>query len=81
MPSENRTVLLTADISNVLMCVTDLLSSICENAQELLGFCLHSKSKVLKDVHSKCEELLVCLILRGSPLDVLYKVEWKNNNI
>lgn len=77
MPSKNRTVLLTVDISNVLMCVTDLLSSVCENAQELLGLCLHSKSKVLRDVHSKCEDLLICLILRGSPLDVLYKVELK----
>lgn len=75
MPSENRTLLLVADISNVLMCVIDLLASVCENAKELLGLLLHSKSKVIRDIHSKCQDLLVCMILRGSPLDVLYKVK------
>lgn len=74
LPSKNRTVLMTVDISNVLVCVKNLLSSVCQNAKELLGVYPHSHSKVLKDIHSKCQDLLLCLILRGSPLDALYKV-------
>lgn len=74
-PSENRNLLLTVDISNVLMCAANLLPAICDEAEELLGFSLHSRSKILRDIHVKCQELLLCLILRGSPLDSLYKVK------
>lgn len=62
------------DISNLLLCVANLLPAICDNAEQLLGFCLQSHSKILRDIHVKCQELLLCLIVRGSSLDILYKV-------
>ncbi|XP_017769023.1 PREDICTED: uncharacterized protein KIAA0825 [Nicrophorus vespilloides] len=73
-PSEYRTPLHTTDISNLLLCVYKLLPSICNSREELMGMHLNSQSKILRDVHSKCQELLTCLILRGSPLESLYKV-------
>lgn len=72
LPSSGRSSLLVTDISNLLLCVRQILPSICNDAVELMG--CTSQNKVLHDVHAKCHELLVCLILRGSPLSTLYKV-------
>lgn len=44
-----------------------------------MGFSLNTQSKILRDIHVKCQELLMCLILRGSPLDALYKVQLDEN--
>lgn len=56
---------------NLLSCVNEILPSICNNATELLGF---SDSKIHRDIHCKCNQLLLCLILRGCPLPALYKI-------
>ncbi|XP_021923191.1 uncharacterized protein LOC110831470 isoform X2 [Zootermopsis nevadensis] len=72
IPSSGRSLLLVTDVSNLLLCVRQILPSICSDASELIGRNL--RNKVLRDVHAKCYELLVCLILRGSPLSALYKV-------
>ncbi|KAL0278516.1 UNVERIFIED_CONTAM: hypothetical protein PYX00_000321 [Menopon gallinae] len=71
-PSPARSLLLITDISNVLMCVNELLPSICNDASELLG--LNGGSKILRDIHSKCHQLLICFVLRGCPLSTLFKV-------
>ncbi|KAH0815199.1 hypothetical protein GEV33_007591 [Tenebrio molitor] len=73
-PSEARSRLLVVDISNLLLCIAQLLPSICEKAEELIGLNLTNKSKILRDIHTKCQELLNCLILRGTSLDILQKV-------
>lgn len=65
------------DISNLLLCVAKLLPSICSQAEDLLGMSLTSQSKILRDIHIKCQELMACLIVRGAPLDTLYKVSLK----
>ncbi|XP_023018112.2 uncharacterized protein KIAA0825 isoform X1 [Leptinotarsa decemlineata] len=72
--SEARSQLLAVDISNLLLCVAQLLPSICESAKELIGLSLHTSSKILRDIHTKCQELLICLLMRGSPLEDLFKV-------
>ncbi|XP_063912179.1 uncharacterized protein LOC135129022 isoform X1 [Zophobas morio] len=73
-PSEARSKLLVVDISNLLLCIAQLLPCICDRAEELVGLNLNSKSKILRDIHTKCQELLNCLVLRGASLDVLHKV-------
>nr|CAD7265349.1 unnamed protein product [Timema shepardi] len=72
MPSRGRSSLLVADVSNLLVCVHQLLPAICCESEELVG--RRTTNKVLRDVHTKCHELLCCLLLRGCPLAVLYKV-------
>ncbi|XP_044763067.1 uncharacterized protein LOC123320001 [Coccinella septempunctata] len=73
-PSEHRTKLLIADLSNLLLCVAQLLPSVCDSAEEYMGISLNNKSKILRDIHSKCQELLYCLILKGAPLDILKRL-------
>ncbi|KAJ8922033.1 hypothetical protein NQ315_008673 [Exocentrus adspersus] len=74
-PSEARSKLLVVDISNLLLCVAQLLPSICDTAKDFIGLSYHNNgSKILRDIHTKCQELLTCLLLRGSSLNDLYKV-------
>lgn len=73
-PSECRSQLLTVDISNLLLCIAQLLPTICNSADEFIGLAINSQSKILRDIHAKSQELLTCLLLRGCSLDVLYKV-------
>ncbi|KAL1505958.1 hypothetical protein ABEB36_005401 [Hypothenemus hampei] len=77
-PSEARTELLLVDVSNVLFCVAQMLPSICDSAEELSNSVLNGKSKTLRDIHVKCQELYACFLLRGAPLDSLFKI-FKNN--
>lgn len=73
-PSFARTKLLAVDISNLLFCVGQLLPSVCSNAEELIGLSFSPQKKIIRDIHAKCQELLICLILRCSAFDTLYKV-------
>ncbi|KAJ8922072.1 hypothetical protein NQ315_008713 [Exocentrus adspersus] len=74
-PSEARSQLLVVDISNLLLCIAQLLPSICDTAKDFIGLSYHNNgSKILRDIHTKCQELLTCLLLRGSSLNDLYKV-------
>ncbi|XP_063226747.1 uncharacterized protein LOC134533250 isoform X2 [Bacillus rossius redtenbacheri] len=70
-PSRARGLLLGTDVSNVLLCVRQLLPAVCGDSEELVGRRL--RSKVLRDVHAKCHQLLCCLLARACPLPVLYK--------
>lgn len=72
LPSKGRSPLLVTDVSNLLLCVRQILPAICNDASELIG--CTQRNKVVRDIHAKCHELLVCLIFRGSPLSTLYKV-------
>lgn len=73
-PSEARTQLLIADMSNLLLCIAQLLPSVCDDAEEYMGICLNTRSKILRDIHCKSQELFYCLILKGAPLDNLKRV-------
>ncbi|XP_030762018.1 uncharacterized protein LOC115886854 [Sitophilus oryzae] len=77
-PSEARSELLLVDISNLLLCVAQLLPSICDSAEEFIGLPGSNKSKILRDIHVKCHDLFCCFLLRGAPLDTLHKVFRKN---
>ncbi|KAH1027558.1 hypothetical protein HUJ05_001042, partial [Dendroctonus ponderosae] len=74
LPSEARTELLLVDISNLLFCVAQLLPSICDTVQDLTGSGQITKSKMLRDVHVKCQQLYCCFLLRGTSLDTLHKI-------
>ncbi|XP_066248590.1 LOW QUALITY PROTEIN: uncharacterized protein KIAA0825 homolog [Euwallacea similis] len=79
VPTEARNQLLLVDVTNLLMCVAQLLPTICETAEELLGTQIEKiKSKILRDIHVKCQELYVCLLLRGASLDSLQK-QYRNH--
>lgn len=74
MPSRSRSQLLLVDVSNILLCVGELLPTICENGEAFIGLNITNQSKIIRDIHSKCQELFCCLLLRGVTLGVLYKV-------
>lgn len=69
-----RSQLVLVDISNLLMCMADILPSVCENGEALAGLNITQQSKSIRDIHCKCHELFVILLSRGIPLGGLYKV-------
>ncbi|EAA04005.4 AGAP007105-PA [Anopheles gambiae str. PEST] len=77
VPSRARSPLLLVDVSNVLLCVCELLPAICANGEAFVGLNLPSQSKIIRDIHAKCQELFCCLLLRGIPLGALYKIAKK----
>lgn len=72
--SQARSQLLLVDISNLLLCVANILPSVCENGEELAGLNITQQSKSIRDIHCKCQELFVILLMRGIPLGSMYKV-------
>ncbi|XP_062709375.1 uncharacterized protein LOC134288458 [Aedes albopictus] len=80
VPSRARSMLLLVDVSNILLCVGELLPAICENGEGFVGLNITNQSKIIRDIHSKCQELFCCLLLRGVPLGVLYKITKKGVN-
>ncbi|XP_049544819.1 uncharacterized protein KIAA0825 homolog [Anopheles darlingi] len=76
-PSRARSMLLLVDISNVLLCVGELLPAICGNGEAFIGLNLPNQSKIIRDIHAKSQELFCCLLLRGIPLGALYKIAKK----
>ncbi|XP_056629865.1 uncharacterized protein KIAA0825 [Diorhabda sublineata] len=81
VPSETRNQLIVVDISNVLMCIAELLPALCDNAKELTGTSYNTGTKILRDIHTKCQELYTCLLLRAAPIDILNKVFHKGLDI
>lgn len=73
-PSACRSKLFAVDISNLLLCITELLPAVCETGEEYAGLALNMQNHTIRDIHSKCQELFFCLLLRGAPLDTLNKV-------
>ncbi|XP_055373568.1 uncharacterized protein LOC129606945 [Condylostylus longicornis] len=74
IPSFARSQLLLCDVTNILFCVSELLASISENGEAYIGLQLANQSKIIRDIHAKCQELFACLLLRGAPLGVLFKL-------
>ena len=74
VPSKARSQLLLVDVANVLLCAAEFLPSICEHGEGYIGLNISSLSKMVRDVHAKCHELFCCLLLRGAPLGILYKL-------
>lgn len=73
VPSQARSQLLLVDISNLLLCVADILPSVCETGEEYAGLNVSKLSKSIRDIHCKCQELFIILLMRGISLGSLYK--------
>ncbi|XP_046736558.1 uncharacterized protein LOC124405560 isoform X4 [Diprion similis] len=73
-PSLARCQQLWADVFNVLCCTANLSPATFVSANEMVGFNVNRLSIISRDIHSKCGELLVSLLLRGTPLNILYQV-------
>lgn len=74
VPSLSRSQLVLVDIVNLILCVADILPSVCENGEAFVGLNITQQNKSIRDIHCKCHELFVILLLRGIPLGTLYKV-------
>ncbi|XP_063706631.1 uncharacterized protein LOC134835643 [Culicoides brevitarsis] len=74
LPSKARAQLLMVDICNILLCCGELLPAICDNGEAYVGLNITNQHKIVRDIHSKCQELFLCLLLRGIPIGDLYKV-------
>ncbi|KAK0163780.1 hypothetical protein PV328_002475 [Microctonus aethiopoides] len=72
-PSLARSDQFWADAFNVLSCTAHLSLSACSNADELIGIHMNKLPIIMRDIHAKCRELLICLLLRGTPLKILYQ--------
>lgn len=79
-PSEKRSSLVLVDVCNLLLCVAELLASVSESGEAYVGLNITNQSKIIRDVHAKCQELFCCLLLRGVPLGTLYKVLHKGTS-
>ncbi|XP_015123677.1 uncharacterized protein LOC107045817 [Diachasma alloeum] len=73
-PSLQRSEQFWADAFNVLSCTSYLALSACDDGDELIATRTNKLSIVMRDIHAKCGELLVCLLLRGTPLKLLYQI-------
>ncbi|XP_026295976.1 uncharacterized protein KIAA0825 homolog isoform X3 [Apis mellifera] len=73
-PSLARAEQFWTDAFNVLCCTGYLALAVCVNANEMIGMKLNKLPTAIRDIHTKCNELLICLLLRGTPLQELYQV-------
>lgn len=79
MPSQARSQLLLVDLCNILLCLAELVPSICDSGEALVGLNMTNQSKSIRDIHAKCHDIFCCLLFRGAPLGVLYKVLKKSS--
>ncbi|KAI4500810.1 hypothetical protein M0802_004021 [Mischocyttarus mexicanus] len=61
------------DAFNVLCCTGYLSLGACTESAEMIGTKSNKLPTVIRDLHAKCNELLVCLLFRGTPLEDLYQ--------
>ncbi|KAJ8673920.1 hypothetical protein QAD02_005182 [Eretmocerus hayati] len=73
-PSLARSMQFWSDAFNVLRCTAYLSLSACNSGDEMKGCNVKKLSTYARDIHAKCNELLICLLLRGAPLEVLFQV-------
>ncbi|CAH2070976.1 unnamed protein product, partial [Iphiclides podalirius] len=71
--TEATTPLLLNDILNILLCVAQLLPSICASGADLAGLEVSKQTRDVRDVHAKCNELFKCMIYRGAELHFLHQ--------
>ncbi|XP_076763082.1 uncharacterized protein LOC143430614 [Xylocopa sonorina] len=72
-PSLARSEQFWTDAFNVLRCTGYLALDACVTANEMLGIKLNKLPTAIRDIHTKCNELLVSLLLRGTSLQDLYQ--------
>ncbi|KAL0832981.1 hypothetical protein ABMA28_001105 [Loxostege sticticalis] len=65
--------LLLNDVLNILLCVAQLLPSICSTGSDLAGLDVKQQTRDVRDVHSKCNELFKCLVYRGAELHFIHQ--------
>ncbi|XP_043581466.1 uncharacterized protein LOC122567202 isoform X4 [Bombus pyrosoma] len=78
-PSLARSEQFWTDAFNVLCCTGYLALGACASANEMIGVKLNRLPTAIRDIHAKCNELLICLLLRGTPLRELYQVLFMND--
>ncbi|XP_063360569.1 uncharacterized protein LOC134649661 [Cydia amplana] len=71
--TEASTPTLINDILNILLCVAQLLPSICANGLDLAGLDVKQQTRDVRDVHAKCNELFKCMVYRGAELHFIYQ--------
>ncbi|XP_026737209.1 uncharacterized protein LOC113500564 isoform X2 [Trichoplusia ni] len=71
--TETTTKLLLNDILNILLCVAQLLPSICATGSDLAGLDVKHQTRDVRDVHAKCNELFKCFVYRGADLHFLHQ--------
>ncbi|XP_068631342.1 uncharacterized protein [Battus philenor] len=71
--TDSTTPLLLNDILNILLCVAQLLPSICASGADLAGLDVPKQTRDVRDVHAKCNELFKCMIYRGAELHFLHQ--------
>lgn len=79
--TESTTRLLLNDILNVLLCVAQLLPSICTNGSDLAGLDTKHQTRDVRDVHAKCNELFKCFVYRGAELHFIHQVSYSRRAI
>uniref|UniRef100_A0A2A4IW57 Uncharacterized protein n=1 Tax=Heliothis virescens TaxID=7102 RepID=A0A2A4IW57_HELVI len=77
--TEITTRLLLNDILNILLCVAQLLPSICANGSDLAGLDVKHQTRDVRDVHAKCNELFKCFVYRGADLHFIHQ-EFKDRD-
>ncbi|XP_063824615.1 uncharacterized protein KIAA0825 [Ostrinia nubilalis] len=65
--------LLLNDILNILLCVAQLLPSICSTGADLAGLDIKQQTRDVRDVHAKCNKLFKCLVYRGAELHFIHQ--------
>ncbi|XP_014469110.1 PREDICTED: uncharacterized protein LOC106741512 [Dinoponera quadriceps] len=73
-PTLPRTEQFWSDAFNVLCCTGYLALAACTDTGEMMGLRPNNLSTAVRDIHAKCNELLICLLLRGTPLKELYQI-------
>jgi hypothetical protein len=73
-PSLARSIQFWADAFNVLTCTANLFLGICISGDEMIRLNERKLSTYLRDIHAKCNQLLICFLLRGAPLKILFQV-------
>jgi len=63
-----------SDAFNALCCTGYLALGACVDSDGMIGIRPNNLPTVIRDIHAKCNELLICLLLRGTPLKELYQV-------
>ncbi|XP_077267572.1 uncharacterized protein LOC143900281 isoform X2 [Temnothorax americanus] len=63
-----------SDAFNVLCCTGYLALGACVGSDGMIGARPSNLPTAIRDIHAKCNELLICLLLRGTPLKELYQI-------
>lgn len=58
----------------MLCCTGYLALGACVDGDGMIGARPSNLPTAIRDIHAKCNELLICLLLRGTPLKALYQV-------